>query len=180
MNLEIHASAKKRRVLPQHVLDYEAFKEDFQSHEGESELHLLEKFHAARTLSRSGGIDTFVDAVLYDAESHIRRFTADLVGIGETGIIAVFCETKPADEALMRDLEVVDESENSRAVVVYPFKVNSDPIDSKFHSAVNTGKFVIEHLNWRDRRIGKSIQRSFGIDGSANEQNTCENASPPP
>ena len=86
MNLEIHPSAKKRRVLPLHVLDYDAFKEDFHSQEGESELHLLEKFHAARTLSRSGGMDTFVDAVLYDAERHIRRFTADLVGIGEASV----------------------------------------------------------------------------------------------
>jgi len=158
MNLEIHPSAKKRRVLPLHVLDYEAFKEDFQSREDESELHLLEKFHAARTLSRSGGIDTFVDAALYDAEKHIRRFTADLVGLGDNRIIAVFCETKPPDETLMRDLEVVDESENSKAVVVYPFKVNSEPIDSKFHSAVNTGKVVIEHLNWRDRGLERAFR----------------------
>jgi len=158
MNLEIHPSAKKRRVLPLHVLDYEAFKEDFQSQAGESELHLLEKFHAARTLSRSGGIDTFVDAVLYDAEKHIRKFTADLVGMGERGIIAVFCETKPPGESLMRDLEVVDESENSKAVVVYPFKVNSEAIDSKFHSAVNTGKLVIEHLNWRDRGLERAFR----------------------
>jgi hypothetical protein len=158
MNLEIHPSARKRRVLPLHVLDYEAFKEDFQSGEGESELHLLEKFHSARTLSRSGDMDTFVDAALYDAESHVRRLTADLASIREDGIIAVFCETKPPDEALMRDLEVVDESENSKAVVVYPFKVNSDQIDSKFQHAVNTRKFVIEHLNWRDRGLEKAFR----------------------
>ena len=168
MNLEVHPSAKKRRVLSLHVLDYGAFREDFRSQDDESELHLLEKFHAARNLSRSGDVDTFVDAVLYDTERHTRRFTADLVGVREDGLTAVFCETKPADEALMKDLQVVDESENSKAVVVYPFKVNADPIDSKFHSAVNTGKFVIEHLNWRDRRIGKGIQRSLRIDGCAN------------
>ena len=158
MNLEIHPSAKKRRVLPLHVLDYGAFKEDFQSQQGESELHILEKFHAARSLSRSGDMDTFVDAALYDTESHVRRLTVDLVGIREAGITAVFCETRPPDEALMRDLEAVDESENSKAVVVYPFKVNSDPIDSKFQRAVNTGKFVIEHLNWRDRGLEKAFR----------------------
>lgn len=168
MNLEIHPSAKKRRVLSLHVVDYGAFREDFRSQDDESELHLLEKFHAARTLSREGGVDTFVDAVLYDAERHARRLTADLVGVREDGLTAVFCETKPPDEALMRDLEVVDESDNSKAVVVYPFKFNADPIDSKFHSAVNTGKFVIEHLNWRRQRLGKGIQRGLRINGCIN------------
>ena len=163
MNLEVHPSAKKRRVLSLHVLDYGVFREDFRSQDDESEIHLLEKFHAARNLSRNGGVDTFVDAVLYDTERHTRRFTADLVGVREDGLTAVFCETKPADEALMKDLQVVDESENSKAVVVYPFKVNSDPIDTKFHSAVNTGKFVIEHLNWRDRGLERAFREVLDL-----------------
>jgi hypothetical protein len=157
MYLEVHPSSKKRRVLPMHVLDYEAFREEFRTEPGETELHVLEKFHAARSLSKSADVDAYVDAVLYDPERHSRRLTADLVGVREKGLTAVFCETQPPDEALIRDLEVVDESENSKALVVYPFKVNSDSIDSKFHSAVNTGKLVIEHLNWRD----KGLERAF-------------------
>ena len=105
MNLEVHPSAKKRRVLSLHVLDYEAFREEFRSQE-ESELHILEKFHAARTLSKSADMDTYVDALLYDTEKHSRRLTADLVGVRENGLTAVFCETKPPDEALMRDLKL--------------------------------------------------------------------------
>ena len=157
MNLEVHPSAKNRRVLPMHVLDYEAFREDFRSEENESELHLLEKFHAARSLSKGAGVDAFVDAVLYDAERHERRLIADLVGVREEELTAVFCETKPPDEALIKDLEVVEKAQNSKAVVMYPFKVNSETIDSKFHNAVNTGKFVIEHFNWRD----KGLERAF-------------------
>ena len=157
MYLELHPSAKKRRVLPMHVLDYEVFRQDFRSEKDETELHLLEKFHAAQFLSKSAEMDAFVDAVLYDPEKRTRRLTADLVGVRDQALTAVFCETRPPDEALIRDLEMVDESQNSKAVVVYPFKVNSDSIDSKFHSAVNTGKLVIEHLNWRD----KGLERAF-------------------
>jgi hypothetical protein len=141
-----------------HVLDYEAFRDDFRTEDSESELHLLEKFHAARNLSKGAGVDAFVNAVLFDPERHGRRLTADLVGVREDRLTAVFCETEPPDEGLMRDLEVVDESENSKAVVVYPFKLNSDQIDSKFHSAVNTGKFTIEHLNWRDRGLERAFR----------------------
>jgi len=157
MHLEVHPSSKKRRVLPMHVLDYETFRDDFRTEAGESELHLLEKFHAARSLSKNADVDAFVDAVLFDPDEHSRRLTADLVGVREAGLTAVFCETEPPDEALIRDLEVVDESENSRALVVYPFKVNSDSIEFKFRSAVHTGKLVVEHLNWRD----KGLERAF-------------------
>ena len=158
MNLEVHPSSKKRRVLPLHVLDYGAFREDFRTEDDESELHLLEKFHAARNLSKTADVDTFVDAVLFDPERHGRRLTADLVGVREEGLTAVFCETKPPDEALMRDLEMVDESENSKAVVIYPFKTSAESIDVKFRSAVDTGKFVIEHLNWRDRGLERAFR----------------------
>jgi len=158
MNLEVHPSSKKRRVLPMHVLDYEAFREDFRTEDDESELHLLEKFHAARNLSKAADVDTYVDAVLFDPGRHGRRLTADLVGVREKGLTAVFCETVPPDEALMRDLEMVDESENSKAIVVYPFKIGADSIEAKFHSAMDTGKFVIEHLNWRDRGLERAFR----------------------
>jgi len=158
MMLEVLPASKKRRVLPLHMLDYEAFRENFRTGEDESELHLLEKFHAARNLSKIADVDTFVDAVLFDPGRHARRLTADLVGVKEEGLTAVFCETKPPGEALMRDLEMVDESENSKAVVVYPFKISAESIEAKFHNAVETGKFVIEHLNWRDRGLERAFR----------------------
>jgi hypothetical protein len=58
---------------------------------------------------------------------------------------------------LIKDLELIEEAENSKAVVVYPFKVDSGPIDAKFRDAVNNGKLMIEHLNWSDR----SLERAF-------------------
>ena len=145
-----------------HVIDYSAFRDDFRGQD-ESEIHLLEKFHAARTLSQSGDIDTFIEPVLYDSGRQARRLTADLVGAESGNLTAVFCETQPPGESLMRDLEVVEEAENSKAVVVYPFKVDSGSIDAKFPDAVESGKFVIEHLNWRDRGLEKAFRNALEV-----------------
>lgn len=146
-----------------HVVNYTAFREDFRTEEDESELHLLVKFHAARVLSRSGDVDTFVGATLYDPEKHSHRLTADLAGVEGGNVTAVFCETVAPDEMLLKDLGVIDEAENSKAVVVYPSKVNSNSIDSKFPDAVDSGKFVIEHLNWRDRGLERAFREALEL-----------------
>jgi len=146
-----------------HVVNYTAFREDFRTDDDESELHLLEKFHAARVLSRSGDVDTFIGPILYDPEKHSHRFTADLAGVEGGTVTAVFCETRAPDEALLKDLGVIDEAENSKAVVVYPSRVNSNPIDSKFPDAVDSGKFVIEHLNWRDRGLERAFREALEL-----------------
>ena len=158
-----------------HVVNYTAFRDDFHVKEDESEIHLLEKFHAARSLSQDGDVDTFIDPVLYDPERHSHRVTADLAGIEEDNVTAVFCETQPPGEALMKDLEMIDEAENSKAVVVYPFKVESGAIDVKFRNSVNSGKFMIEHLNWSDKSIERAF-RSIGTNGSPVQRDACKDA----
>jgi len=146
-----------------HVVNYSSFRDDFRT-EDESELHLLEKFHAARLLSQTGDIDTFMEPVLYDPGRQSRRLTADLAGAESGNLTAVFCETQqPPSESLMKDLEVVDESENSKAVVVYPFKVDSGSLDAKFPDAMESGKVVIEHLNWRDRALEKAFRNVLEV-----------------
>jgi len=163
LRLEVQAASKKRRVLPMHVVNYTAFREDFHSQEDESELHLLEKFHAARILSRHGNVETFVDPILIDPEKHSQKLTADLAGVEEGMVTAVFCETKPPDETLLKELEVIDEAENSKTVVVYPFRVNSETIGSKFPRAFESGRLVIERLNWRDRGLEKAFRQALEL-----------------
>jgi len=145
-----------------HVISYNSFRDDFRT-EDESELHLLEKFHAARVLSQDGDADTFIEPVLYDSGKQSRRLTADLAGIEGGNLTAVFCETQPPGESLMKDLEFVDEAENSKAVVVYPFKVDSGSIDAKFPDSVESGKVVVEHLNWADRALEKAFRNALEI-----------------
>ena len=146
-----------------HVVNYTAFRDDFRTGENESELHLLEKFHAARVLSQDGDVDTYIDPTLYDPEKHSHKVTADLAGVEEGNLTAVFCETEPPGESLIKNLELLDEAENSKAVVVYPFKVDSGQIDAKFRESVNTGKFMIEHLNWSDRSLERAFREALEL-----------------
>jgi len=146
-----------------HVVNYTAFREDFHTEEDESELHLLEKFHAARILSQQGDVETFVDPVLVDLESHSQKLSADLAGVEGDLVTAVFCETKPPDETLLKELEVMDGAENSKTVVVYPFRVNSESIGSKFPRAFESGRIVIERLNWRDRGLEKAFRQTLEL-----------------
>jgi len=145
-----------------HVINYTAFGDDFRG-EDESELHLLEKFHSARVLSQHEDTDTFIAPILYDPGKQSRRLTADLAGLEGENLTAVFCETEPPGESLMKDLEMLDEAENSKAVVVYPFKVDSGSIDSKFREALESGKVVIERLNWGDRALERAFRNTLQI-----------------
>ena len=163
MRLEVQAASKKRRVLPMHVVNYTAFREDFHTQEDESELHLLEKFHAARILSQRGDVETFIDPILFDPERHSYKLTADLAGVEGEILTAVFCETKPPDASLLKELEAIDEAENSKTVVVYPFRVNSESIGAKFPRAVENGRLTIEHLNWRDRGLEKAFRQALEL-----------------
>jgi len=146
-----------------HVVNYTAFRDDFRTQKDESELHLLEKFHAARVLSRNGDLDTFIDPIIYDPDQHSHRMTTDLAGVEDGNLTAVFCETEQPGDSLIKDLEVLDQADNSKAVVVYPFKVDSDLIDSKFHEAVTDGKFIIEHLNWSDRSLERAFREALEL-----------------
>jgi len=163
MRLEVQTSSKKRRVLPMHVVNYTAFREDFHTQGDESELHLLEKFHAARVLSQQGDVETFVDPILVDSVERSQKLTADLAGVEGETVTAVFCETKPPDEALLKELEVVDDAENSKTVIVYPFKVGSESISSKFPRALESGRLVIERLNWRDKGLEKAFRQTLEL-----------------
>lgn len=145
-----------------HVVNYNAFGDDFRT-EDETELHLLEKFYAARVLSEQQGSDTFIEPVLYDPGKQSRRLSTDLVGIEGGNLTAVFCETQPPGESLLKDLEVLDGAENSKSVVVYPFKINSESIDSRFPDALESGKVVIEHLNWADKALEKAFRHALEI-----------------
>jgi hypothetical protein len=146
-----------------HVVNYTAFREDFHTQEEESELHLLEKFHAARILSQKGDAETYVDPVLVDPDERSQKLTADLASVEGATVTAVFCETKPPDENLLKELQVVDNAENSKTVVVYPFKVNSESLGSKFPRALESGRLVIEHLNWRDRGLEKAFRQALEL-----------------
>lgn len=165
MFLELHSSAKRKRVLPLHVVDYAAFKERFGIREDELELHSLEKFHAARSLVEEGYEETYVDATLRSVPTQRQRdlvFT-DVCGKRDRELAIVFCETVPPTEQTYADLEVVEKADNARAVLLYPFNVNTEAVTKKFPSSVQSGKISITRVGWLNHGLENAFREALDL-----------------
>ena len=165
MFLELHSSAKRKRVLPLHVVDYAAFKHKFGVREDESELHSLEKFHAARSLVEEGYDETYVDAPLRPVPAQRVRgliFT-DVCGKREDEFTLVFCETVPPTEQTYTGLEVVEKADNARAVLLYPFAVNAEAVAKRFPRAVEAGRITITRVGWLNHGLESAFREALDL-----------------
>jgi len=153
------------RVLPVHILDYMAFRDTFSSETGENELHMLEKFHAARSMIQRGLQETFVSATLRTIPETERVLDVDVCGIDRDNLNLVFCETCPVSEDLFQNLELVEDAENANATLVFPSRVDTSEIAERFPDAVRSGKFVIQRLPWRERAIDGTFREALEIMG---------------
>jgi hypothetical protein len=156
-------SRRIARVLPVHVLDYMAFREAFGSEADECELHMLEKFHAARSMIQRGFQDTFVSATLKTIPETERVIDVDVCGIGHDSLNLVFCETGPMNENLFRNLELVENAENANATLLLPSTIDTTEIAERFPEAVQSGKFQIQRLPWRERTIDRTFREALEI-----------------
>ena len=149
MRLTVLDSAKTSRILPVHVLDYVAFRESF-SESGETELHMLEKFQAARAMIQQGLQDILVSATLRTIPRTKRLIEVDVCGIDRDELDLVFCETGPLNETLFENLALVEDAENARATLLVPSRVELDEITERFPEAIESGRFQVQRLPWRE------------------------------
>jgi hypothetical protein len=147
MKLEILPGSRKARVQPSHVIDYERFRSAFAEPE-ESELHLLEKFYAARALIFGNQPETFVGGAVGDVGNRERQVRVDVAGVGDGEITVVFCETGPPSSEFLKSLSLVDRADNSRAIVMYPFRPNLEFFEDNFGESFDSGKIQVEQLGW--------------------------------
>ena len=163
MRLAVLDSESIARVLPVHILDYMAFRGAFSSHTDENELHMLEKFHAARSMIQRGLQETYVSATLGTIPETERVFDVDVCGIDRGNLNLVFCETGPVGEDVCRNLELVEDAENANATLVFPSRVDTSEIAERFSDAVQSGKFKIQRLPWRERTIDRTFREALEI-----------------
>jgi hypothetical protein len=163
LQLAMLDSQRIARVLPVHVLDYMAFREAFGSEADECELHVLEKFHAARSMIQRGFQDTFVSATLKTIPETERVIDVDVCGIGRDSLNLVFCETGPVNEILFQNLELVENAENANATLLLPSRIDTTEIAERFPEAVQSGKFQIQRLPWRERTIDRTFREALEI-----------------
>jgi len=163
LRLAMLDSERIARVLPVHILDYMAFRESFDFETDENELHMLEKFHAARSMIQQGLQDTFVSAKLTTIPETERTLNVDVCGIDRDNLNLVFCETGPVHENLFRNLELVEDAENANATLMFPSRIDTSEIAERFPEAVQSGKFQVQLLPWRERAIDRTFREALEI-----------------
>lgn len=162
MKLEILSPARRLRVQPSHIVDYDRFSADFRE-SGESELHLLEKYYAARSLIRGNGGETFIGAIVGDPARKERQFRVDLSSETPVGITAVFCETAPPSDELIKNLGLIERSDNSRAIVLYPYRINIDALTDQLGESFDRGKIQLEQVPWGERGLERTFREALEI-----------------
>jgi len=163
LRLAILDSTKIARVLPVHMLDYMAFRETFGSQTDETELHMLEKFHAARLMVQRGFQDTFVSPTLRTIPRTDRVLDVDVCGMDHGNLNLVFCETDPVSENLFQRLELVEGAKNANATLLFPSGIDSSEISERFPKAIQSGRFEVQELPWRERAIDRTFREALEI-----------------
>jgi len=163
LRLALIQPSRTPRVLPVHVIDYKAFRDAFGSETGETELHMLEKFYAARSMIGSGLDDTLVSATLRTIPETNRRLKVDICGVDRDKLNLVFCETGPVDENLFRSLELVEDAENADAILLFPSRIDTSQIADRFPEAVESGKIDVQRLPWREHAVDRTFREALEI-----------------
>ena len=163
LRLAVLESSITKRVLPVHILDYRAFREIFGPEEGETELHTLEKYHAARSMIQHGLQNILVSATLRTIPETKRTINVDVCGKDDGNLNLVFCEIGPAQERLIRDLELIEDAENANATLVFPSRINTNEINDRFAEALESGKIEIQRLPWQERVLDRSFREVLEI-----------------
>lgn len=146
-----------------HILDYMAFRDAFSSEPNETELHMLEKFHAARSMIQRGLQNTFVSATLRTIPEGERTLNVDVCGMDRDNLNLVFCETGPVDESLFQDLELIEKAENANATLIFPSRIDTSEIADRFPEAAESGKFEVQKLPWHERVIDRTFREALEI-----------------
>jgi hypothetical protein len=149
---------KPPEIKPRDIMDYAAFRKTFGKNKAESELHLAERFHAAKILFEKGNERVYVEVPLKTEDSppeSAARITADLCGVNSDELTLVFCETSAPTDELFEKLRVVEKAVNARALILYPF--SASPAQLPGASAEYT-KLDVAIVPWLDEQIGDAFR----------------------
>lgn len=145
-------------IRPRDIMHYGAFRRRFRKDESESELHLAERYHAARILFERGNEHVYIELQLKTEDAPDQpptAITADLCGVNNDVLTIVFCETSPPTDQLLQKLRVVEEATNARALLLYPFSASLRHLP---WAKAEYGKLDVARVPWLDEQIDKAFQ----------------------
>jgi len=145
-------------IKPRDIIDYGAFRRRFRKDETESELHLAERFHAAKILFERGNEHVYAEVPLRTEGTlpgSPARITADLCGVSRGELTLAFCERWPPTEELLEKLSVVEKAANARAVILYP---SSASLPRFLRTRSEHKKLDFARFPWLDEPIGDAFR----------------------
>ncbi|MBS7609908.1 hypothetical protein KEJ19_04995 [Candidatus Bathyarchaeota archaeon] len=152
-------------VLLRHVMDYRNFRDHF-ALRNEAELHVFEKFQAARFLTENGcqRIYANVPIELRSAELRLKELMADVVGErDEKEVIVVFCEIEEPSAELLKHLDSLSRAENARVILYCPHSLDLEPILESFRDDFESGKFAIETFGFSSFRMEEAFKEALEL-----------------
>ncbi|TMI55772.1 hypothetical protein E6H18_08635 [Candidatus Bathyarchaeota archaeon] len=161
MILQLTQSAETQRVSPQDILDYQTFARRHQTPAGKNELKQFERFHAATHLI-SQEMDTYLDAKL-TPNDHSRTVIADVCGVKNETLTAVFCQTSGIDEPLAKSIEIINKSQNTNAIILLPRELDQPTLEEPVRIALETGKATMEVFGWFGDTFQETFRETLGL-----------------
>jgi DNA-binding transcriptional ArsR family regulator len=160
MRLKLIPTKATRTVSLQSLADYATFARSQRASENLSEIQMLERFYAARSLA-SQGMETLSDASLQGPlDSPTTR--VDICGLKEDEITAVFCETGDPRPTLANSIESIEGSENVRAIILVPSVADSKSVQKVLPSS-RMSRMSVETLGWFDDQFDTVLQETLRL-----------------
>ena len=150
-------------IRPRDIMHYGAFRRRFRKDESESELHIVERFHAARILFERGNEHVYIEPQLKTEDALDQpptAITADLCGVISDYLTLAFCETCPPTNQLLEKLRVVENATNARALLLYPFSAGLLHLP---WAKAEHAKLDVTRVPWLDEQMDEAFQEVIGM-----------------
>src|SRR5713226_6350743 len=144
MNLRLYDPDTASRVSLADILDYAAFSRRYRNSTDSNELHVFERFHAARLLLEAG-FDAYLD-VKVAADDVSSTIQADACGVKNDRMMLVFCTTTQPDDSIWQAVKTINRSENSQAVILSPEELDRATMRKEIPDGLDRSKLRLETL----------------------------------
>ncbi len=162
MKMRLVEPLAAKRVSPRETLDYAAFSEHHRQPYETNELHVFEKFYAARSLV-ADGFETYTDTDVSESANR-PAIRADTVGRKGEALTLVFCQAGEVKNTEDETLTRIGKSENARAVILVPMGINLD-LPNLDPRQFRAGKVVVEPLGWFGDQLDQTLQETLRLIG---------------
>lgn len=161
MKLELVETEETTKASVNDILDYASFAAQHRSPSDTNELHVFEKYQAARMLL-TAGFETLLDPQIVSDKDKTRS-KVDSAGIDpDTGnITVVFCATSRPDESLWQSLRTIARSDNANAIVLSPEDVDEAAVRKQIPGALENGKISLETIGWFEDNLESTLQETI-------------------